>query len=151
MNEDRKSPALKTVQGKIWEEGYRSGELVGQVYADVPPAFERWTSGGTQVGIYSSGSVLAQKLLFAHSNAGDLTPLIRWHFDTSVGAKVDPASYRRIVTTLVVRPQQVLFISDVVKELDAAREAGIETLLCARDTLPAAAHPVIRTFGEIPS
>ena len=152
MDADRKSPALKTLQGKIWEEGYQSGALSGEVYADVPGALERWTSAGLQAGIYSSGSVLAQKLLFSHSNAGDLTRFLRWHFDTAVGPKTDPASYHRIVERLGVRQGQVLFISDVVVEIDAARVAGLQTILCARDTQPPpGVHLLIRTFDEVPA
>jgi enolase-phosphatase E1 len=151
MDQDRKSPALKNLQGKIWQEGYRSGALSGEVYADVPGALERWTAAGVQVGIFSSGSVLAQKLLFGHSNAGDLTRFLRWHFDTSAGPKIDAASYRRIVGALGVRADQVLFISDVARELDAARDAGLQTLLCARDPLPPASHAVITTFDDVPA
>ena len=151
MDQDRKSPALKMVQGRIWEEGYADGTLTGEVYPDVPDAFARWTAGSLAVGIYSSGSVLAQKLLFAHSNAGDLTTFIRWHFDTAVGAKIDAASYRRIVESVGVGAAAILFVSDVTRELDAAREAGMRTLLCVRP--PALVAPtgfvVVRSFDEV--
>jgi enolase-phosphatase E1 len=153
MDQDRKSGPLKTLQGRIWEEGYARGELKGEVYPDVPTALERWTGARIDVGIFSSGSVLAQRLLFAHSNAGDLTRFLRWHFDTAIGAKIDEASYQRIVKTLAVPPSQVLFISDVVRELDAARAAGLETRLCVRlpaDAPPASTHPIVRTLDEIP-
>ncbi len=151
LDRDRKSPALKIVQGLIWESGYASGELRSPVYDDVPPALERWTNAGIGVGIYSSGSVLAQKLLFAHSNAGDLTPWLRWHFDTAMGAKVDAASYRRITDALRVNPSAVLFVSDVVRELEAARDAGVQSALCVRPPAspPASSFAVIRTFDEI--
>src|SRR3954468_5192056 len=96
MDHDRKSPALKELQGYVWEEGYRNGTLVGQVFEDVPRALARWRNAGISVGIYSSGSVRAQQWLFRRSSAGDLTPFLAWHFDTAVGAKQDPASYARI-------------------------------------------------------
>jgi len=153
MDRDRKSYALKILQGRIWQDGYQRGELKGELYADVPDALVRWRRAGLVAGIFSSGSVLAQKLLFAHSVAGDLTPLLRWHFDTAVGAKAEAASYRRIAVAAGVEPAQVLFISDVVKELDAAREAGLQTLLCVRAPAvppPAATHPIVHTFDELP-
>ena len=96
MDRDRKSTGLKELQGKIWEDGYRRGELVGQVFPDVPAALQRWRDQHVQVGIFSSGSVLAQQLLFRHSSAGDLTGLLQWYFDTRVGAKGEADSYRRI-------------------------------------------------------
>jgi enolase-phosphatase E1 len=152
IDRDRKSPALKTVQGLIWEDGYVRGELRGEVYDDVPPAFARWTDGGIAVGIFSSGSVLAQKLLFAHSNAGDLTPFLRWHFDTAVGPKTDARSYARIAEAVGAPPSTVLFISDVTAELRAARDAGMRGLLCVRPLSPPAAaeeFPVVRTFDDV--
>jgi enolase-phosphatase E1 len=152
MDRDRKSRALKILQGRIWQDGYQRGELKGEVYPDVPAALVRWRTAGLDAGIFSSGSVLAQKLLFAHSGAGDLTPLLRWHFDTAVGAKIEAASYRRIVAAAGAEPAQVLFISDVVKELDAAREAGLQTLLCVRPpAVPplAATHPIVHTLDEL--
>lgn len=150
MDQDRKSPGLKRLQGLVWLQGYRDGSLVGQVYPDVKPALARWTAAGRQVGIYSSGSVLAQKLLFASSNAGDLTPFLRWHFDTAVGAKVEMESYRRIVKEIGASPSKVLFISDVSRELDAARAAGLMTRLCARGDRPPASHPLITSFDQVP-
>ena len=151
LDRDRKSPALKIVQGLIWEQGYASGELQSLVYDDVPPALRRWASAGIGAGVYSSGSVLAQKLLFAHSNAGDLTPWLRWHFDTAVGAKIEARSYQRIADALHVDPSAVLFVSDVTRELDAAQDAGMKTVLCVRPPapLPASTNAVIRTFDEI--
>jgi enolase-phosphatase E1 len=153
MDQDRKSRPLKVLQGKIWEEGYRGGTLHGEVYPDVPVALRRWIAFGARVGIYSSGSVLAQRLLFAHSMAGDLTPLVEWHFDTSVGAKMEAASYQRIAEAIPASPASILFISDVAKELDAARAAGLQTLLCVRPPgeRPAAAGRslVIQTFDEV--
>jgi len=148
---DRKSPALKLVQGLIWESGYASGDLRSPVYDDVPPALARWTEAGLGVGIYSSGSVLAQKLLFRHSTAGDLTPWLRWHFDTAVGAKIERASYARIAEALRLVPAAVVFVSDVVRELDAARDAGMHAILCVRPpaAVPAASSPIVQSFDEI--
>ena len=154
MDQDRKDPALKELQGHIWEEGYRSGTLVGDVFDDVKPALEQWHERGLEAGIYSSGSVLAQKLLFGHSSAGDLTPLLRWHFDTTVGHKTDPDSYRRIASTVKQPPEAVLFVSDVVAELDAARTAGMQTVLAVRPgnaSTPAGhGHPTAASFEELP-
>ena len=132
MDRDRKSTALKELQGKIWEEGYRRGELVGEVFPDVRPALERWQERRLQIGIFSSGSVLAQKLIFGGSSAGDLTPFLRWYFDTNVGAKGDPDSYRRIASRIELPTGEVLFLSDVERELEAARAAGMAVRLVVR-------------------
>jgi enolase-phosphatase E1 len=146
MDQDRKSTGLKSLQGKIWEEGYRSGELRGEVYPDVPVALERWRRQGIDIAIFSSGSVPAQRSLFKSTPAGDLTRLISAYFDTTTGPKVEPESYRRIAAALKRSPSQVLFLSDVVAELDAARASGMRTTLCVRNpeaAPPAGAHPVI--------
>ncbi|HTX75518.1 MAG TPA: acireductone synthase [Terracidiphilus sp.] len=131
MDRDRKSTALKSLQGKIWKAGFESGELKGTLFEDVPGAFERWSRQG-RVAIYSSGSVEAQKLLFAHTNFGDLTPTISGYFDTRTGPKMESASYAAIARELGVEAGDVLFFSDAVKELDAARAAGCETRLVIR-------------------
>ena len=136
MDRDRKSTPLKALQGRIWQIGYRSGELRSRLFADVPGAFARWRDEGRDICIYSSGSVLAQQLLFAHTEAGDLTRFIRDYFDTGVGAKREAASYGRIAASLAVAPSDILFISDVVAELDAAREAGLQTRLSIRPGNP---------------
>lgn len=132
MDRDRKAFGLKELQGLIWERGYREGSLRGEVYPDVPDALQRWRVRGATVAIYSSGSVLAQQLLFRATPFGDLTPQIDAYFDTSIGAKRDPASYRRIAEALGRRPERLLFISDVPAELGAAREAGCAAVLCVR-------------------
>ena len=152
MDRDRKSTALKALQGRIWEEGYRAGHLRGQVYPDVPRAFARWRAQGRDLAIFSSGSVLAQKLLFSLSEAGDLTPFLRAYFDTTTGAKGDPASYRKIAAKLGHPPEAVLFLSDVTAELDAARDAGMATALCVRGgNAPASeGHRVVRSFDDVP-
>ena len=152
MDRDRKSTALKSLQGKIWETGYQSGELRGEVYADVPPAFARWQSQGKDICIFSSGSVLAQKLLFAHTVAGDLTRFIREYFDTTTGAKTETDSYQRIANAVRLPPPELLFVSDVLAELDAARVTGTRTVLCVRpgrSEPDSTTHPPIRTFDEV--
>lgn len=150
MDRDRKSTGLKALQGRIWEEGYRRGDLRGEVYDEVPAAFGRWRERGQRVAIFSSGSVLAQQLLFRHSTVGDLTPFLDAHFDTTTGPKREAGSYARIADRLGVPAGAVLFVSDVAEELDAARAAGMDTALCAREALPAAAaHRVIRSFDDL--
>ena len=152
MDRDSKLTALKDLQGKMFVEGYESCRLRGEVYADVRPAFERWTKQGRAICIFSSGSVLAQKLLFAHSTAGDLTPFIHAYFDTTSGAKREASSYGCIAKELKSPPKQILFVSDTAEELAAARSAGVGTLLCARpgesDSKVAERHK-IQSFDEI--
>ncbi len=148
MDRDRKSGPLKALQGRIWEEGYATGALKGVVYPDVRDAFVRWTSSGRRIGIFSSGSVLAQRRLFGRSTAGDLSAFLSGYFDTAVGAKGDAESYRRIVAALSVYPSRTLFVSDVVNELDAARDAGLRTLLCVR---PPAQGPAASTHDSVGS
>src|SRR5215469_10270391 len=126
MDRDRKSTALKSLQGKIWKTGFESGELKGTLFDDVPEALRRWSVEG-RVAIYSSGSVEAQKLFFSYSTAGDLTPLVFGYFDTRTGPKMESASYAAIAKAMNVEPEEVLFFSDAVRELDAARGAGCGT------------------------
>jgi enolase-phosphatase E1 len=153
IERDRKSTGLKSLQGKIWRQGYVNGSLKSQVYADVAPALERWRAQGLSINIFSSGSVLAQQLLFAHTQAGDLTKFIDNYFDTNVGKKSEAESYRRIAEALQLRADEVLFISDVVAELDAASQAGMRTLLSIRPGNPpqnnTERHQTIHTFNEI--
>lgn len=149
---DSKITPLKTLQGKIWEEGFRSGELKGEVYPDVAPAFNRWREQGRRIAIFSSGSVLAQKLLFANSTAGDLSPLLEAYFDTTTGPKREPSSYQRIATALGVPAERLLFISDVEAELDAAHAAHLQTAHSLRPgitPLTKPSHPTIHTFDEL--
>ena len=129
---DRKSTGLKSLQGKIWRQGYEDGTLKSQVFADVAPAFERWQQRGLSINIFSSGSVLAQKLLFAHTEAGDLTRFIDDYFDTNVGKKGEAESYLRIAEKMSLPTAEILFVSDVIDELNAADEAGMKTLLSIR-------------------
>jgi enolase-phosphatase E1 len=150
---DRKSTPLKSLQGKIWQEGYEAGELKGEVFADVPGAFERWQTAGKKIAIYSSGSVLAQKLIFANSTGGDLTKFIGDYFDTTTGAKRDSESYKKIAEALKLAPADILFISDVPAELDAARAAGYTTALSLREgnaeLTEEPNHRIIQTFDEV--
>jgi enolase-phosphatase E1 len=152
IDRDSKCSALKSLQGKIWQEGYRTGELRGEVYPDVPAALARWTRQGKIVCIFSSGSVLAQKLLFGNTAAGDLTAFLRANFDTTTGPKNAPGSYLQIAKTLTLQAPNILFISDVAKELDAARGAGMLTALCVRTESAGgveSTHRVVHSFEEI--
>jgi enolase-phosphatase E1 len=134
IREDRKHTALKGLQGMLWRTGYEQGDYRGQVYPDAVSALRHWHADGIPLYVYSSGSVDAQKLLFAHSEAGNLSLLFSGHFDTEVGAKRDPDSYRRIAGALKLPASDILFLSDVVEELDAARLAGMRTRLLDRRT-----------------
>jgi enolase-phosphatase E1 len=152
MDRDRKSPGLKLIQGHVWKRGYDDGTLRGVVYDDVRPALERWKASGITLAIYSSGSVLGQQLLFSHSNAGNLTELINHYFDTGVGSKRSPESYRHIAGALGFPAEDVLFVTDIVPEIDAARSAGLRTCLCVRDDgaeVPRGDTAVVRSFDEI--
>lgn len=152
MDRDRKSPALKELQGYIWEEGYERGELVGQVFEDVPRAFRRWRSEKVRLGIFSSGAVLAQRWLFRCSSAGDLSTCLHWYFDTHTGPKQDPRSYAQIAAEVGEVPPDILFVSDVVAELNAARAAGLNTVLSLRPgnaPQPPHDHRVVTSFDEI--
>ena len=152
ISRDSKITPLKTLQGKIWEEGYRRGELKGQVYPDVPAALARWRNQGKRVAIFSSGSVLAQQLLFKNSNAGDLSAYIEAYFDTSTGPKREPSSYRKIAAMMRVPEGHMLFVSDVIAELDAARAAGMTTLQSIRPGIPSSPenqHPIARDFDAL--
>lgn len=153
IDRDRKSTGLKSLQGKIWKQGYRDGTLKSQVFHDVPPAMERWHRDGLTISIFSSGSVLAQKLLFEHTNAGDLTPLIRNYFDTLSGPKTDAQSYERIASALECTPKEVLFVSDVVGELEAASGAGMQVVLSVRPGNQPQDDPerysIIHSFADI--
>ena len=151
MDRDRKSTPLKSLQGRIWEAGFRNGELQGQVYPDVPAALERWHAAGLRVCIFSSGSVQAQKLIFAHSS-GDLSRFLHRHFDTTTGPKREPDSYRRISLDLELKPEEVLFLSDDAAELDAAAAAGMKTVQCVRPGVDGSEedrHPRVRTFDAV--
>lgn len=151
-DEDRKIAPLKALQGMIWEAGFRRGDFIGHVYPDAVEALKTWKTRGLGLYIYSSGSVHAQKLLFAHTAWGDLTPLFDGFFDTTTGGKREPDSYRKIAGQIGWIATEIAFLSDVKEELDAAKAAGYVTwqLVRAADgTLPAAGHPHARDFGAI--
>ena len=150
--EDRKVSPLKELQGLIWEEGYAGGELVSHLYPDVAPALRDWHAQGIRLYIYSSGSAHAQRQIYGHTVDGDLTPLPSGYFDTRMGAKREADSYRRIAEAIGLPPGELLFLSDVREELDAAREAGWQTVWLIRSSLPplAAAHRRATRFDQIP-
>lgn len=155
MDADAKSTGLKELQGLIWRTGFESGQLQSHFFPDVPAALESWAARGLDVRIYSSGSVAAQRLFFAHTERGDLSHLLRGHYDTTTGPKREASSYCRIAADMQIRPGSILFLSDVVPELDAALEAGLQTRLVVRPgNAPAPAghqHQAIRDFGELAS
>jgi enolase-phosphatase E1 len=147
---DRKHPALKTLQGLLWQEGYETGAFQGHVYPDVLPRLLEWRAQGIGLGIYSSGSVAAQRLLFGYSVFGDLNGLFDHNFDTAVGHKKEPAAYQHILQVLGLPAESVLFLSDVEAELDAAQEAGIKTIQLVREgTVASERHLGVTEFGEI--
>ncbi|MFU6377125.1 acireductone synthase [Metapseudomonas otitidis] len=146
---DRKATPLKALQGMVWEQGYRAGQLKGHVYPDAVEALRRWHVEGYRLYVYSSGSIQAQKLIFGCSEAGDLSPLFSGYFDTTSGPKREAGSYRRIVEAIGLPAEEVLFLSDVVQELDAAREAGLPTIGLAREGGELAGHPTVASFAVI--
>ena len=152
MDRDVKATGLKQLQGLIWEEGYAAGELRSHVYDDVPPALRRWAARGGDVRIYSSGSIAAQKLFFAHTEHGDLLPLLNGHYDTTTGPKTAKSSYDAIVRAFELPAREVLFLSDAPAELDAARQAGLLTGLAVRPgnkPMPGCNHPCFEAFDSL--
>ncbi len=150
MDEDRKSTALKALQGMIWREGYLNGRFTGHLYPDVLPALQRWQQQGLALYVYSSGSVAAQKLLFGYSDAGDITGLFSGYFDTHVGAKREVASYQNIARQLGLEGDELLFLSDIHQELDAAQQAGWKTQQLIRGAADEdSVHPQVNSFEQI--
>lgn len=150
IREDRKETSLKALQGMIWEQGYRDGTLQGHVYPDAAEYLQRWHDRGLRLFVYSSGSVEAQKLIFGFSTEGDFTPFFSGYFDTRVGGKKEPDSYRAILDELGVEPDTVLFLSDVEAELEAAEAAGIKTAWLVREgELPDTGRFVARNFADV--
>lgn len=151
IDEDKKVTPLKALQGMIWATGYQRGDFKGHVYEDAVRKLKQWREQGLKLYVFSSGSVRAQILLFTYSEYGDLTPLFSGNFDTIVGAKREPDSYRTITVGIGQPPGEVLFLSDIKEELDAARTAGMETIWLVREgnLLPSPAHPQVRNFDEI--
>jgi enolase-phosphatase E1 len=152
IDEDRKSTALKALQGMIWKDGYEEGEYRAHMYPEVAARLHAWRGEGLHLYVYSSGSVPAQKLFFRYSESGDLSPLFAGYFDTETGPKREAESYRRIVEAIGERPEHVLFLSDVVEELDAAAAAGLKTAWLLRPPLELPAqprHPAYVSFDAI--
>jgi len=151
IDEDRKSTALKALQGMIWREGYEAGAYVSHMYPEVAARLKAWHARGLSLYVYSSGSVPAQKLLFGFSESGDLTPLFSGYFDTQTGHKRETQSYARIAEAIGLPPAQILFLSDIREELDAARAAGMRTTQLIRPPQPVIedGHPAVADFDAI--
>jgi len=150
ISEDRKATALKALQGHVWRHGYERGDFTGHVYDDAVDRLRRWSNKGIDLYVYSSGSVDAQKLLFGYSDAGDLRPFFKGYFDTRTGKKNQLESYRRIIESLDLPAPDILFLSDVTEELDAARAAGMRTTqLVRQDDVVVGSHPVAADFNEV--
>lgn len=153
MDADSKTTGLKALQGLIWESGFQSGSLRAEIFADVLPALQQWKQDGIDLKIYSSGSILAQKLFFGHTTQGDLTPLFTEHFDTTVGSKREASSYARIAQAVSLNPTDIVFLTDVVPEVEAATAAGLQVITCVRPNnapLPEDYNrPTVRSFEEI--
>lgn len=148
IDQDRKSTALKALQGMIWKEGYEAGEYRAHVYPEVVARLHAWRADGLHLYVYSSGSVPAQRLFFRYSEAGDLTPLFAGYFDTETGPKRESASYAAIAEALGERPEHILFLSDIVEELDAAQAAGLQTGWLLRPPQPMPAQPRHRVYAD---
>ena len=151
IDEDKKITPLKALQGMIWETGYRHGDFQGHVYDDAVLGLREWKERGLALYVYSSGSVYAQKLLFGFSTHGDLTPLFSGYYDTTIGSKREATAYRNISRDIGIAPGEILFLSDIREELDAAQTAGLQTYWLVRDgALPVnPSHPVARNFSEL--
>ena len=150
IDEDRKVTSLKSLQGQIWKHGYESGAFTGHMYEDAVTRLRAWATAGIDLYVYSSGSVGAQKLLFGYSDAGDLTPLFRGYFDTNIGHKREAGSYRKIVEDIGVPATDILFLSDVAGELDAAAETGMQTFQLVRDEkVVPGNHRIAHGFDEV--
>jgi enolase-phosphatase E1 len=150
IREDRKETALKALQGMVWEQGYQKGELKGHIYPDAAEYLHRWNDRGLRLYVYSSGSVKAQKLIFGFTAEGDFTPCFSGYFDTLVGAKREPVSYRNILDEIGVDASTVLFLSDIEAELEAAETVGMETAWLVREgELPETDRFVARDFAEV--
>ena len=152
IDEDRKITPLKSLQGMIWAQGYAAGDFTAHVYADANDALRRWHADGHELYVYSSGSIAAQKLFFRHSVFGDLTPLFRDYFDTTIGGKREADSYRRIAQRVQRPAGEILFLSDIEAELDAARDAGMRTIQLLRGDAPPASsgsHRTVTSMADI--
>ena len=146
---DKKITPLKTLQGILWEEGYKSGEIKGHVYSDVAPNLLKWKTNGIQLGVFSSGSVAAQKLIFGFSEKGDLTPNFSAYFDTKTGGKREIETYTKISDELKIKPKNILFLSDIKEELEAADAADFQTIQLVREGNVANWKTTVSNFNEI--
>ncbi len=150
IDEDRKVTALKSLQGLIWKHGYESGDFTGHMYDDAVTNLRAWAAANIDLYVYSSGSVGAQKLLFGYSDAGDLAPLFRGYFDTNIGHKREAGSYRNILEDIGISATEILFLSDVAEELDAAAAAGMQTFQLVRDEkVVPGSHRIAHDFDEV--
>jgi len=151
LDEDKKVTPLKSLQGLIWEAGYQKGDFSGHIYPDAAANLKAWKAKGLDLYVYSSGSVHAQKLLFTHTEYGDLTRLFSGYFDTRIGGKREPESYCKIAKQLGIPADQIVFLSDIKEELDAAKTAGFQTLWLTRDSTPDphAEHRQVSSFDVI--
>jgi len=151
IDEDRKITPLKALQGMIWEAGYKNADYTGHVYADAAVNLKKWHTQGIKLYVFSSGSVQAQKLIYGYSDAGDLTPLFGGYFDTRIGSKRETSAYQHIIEAIGEPADSVLFLSDIKEELDAARQAGMQTVWLVRDGSidVHAAHKQVSDFDQI--
>ena len=151
IDEDKKITPLKALQGLIWEKGYNDGDFFGHIYPDAVDNLKKWHEQGIKLYVYSSGSVYAQKLLFSHTEFGDLTSLFAGYFDTKIGAKLEAQSYQNILSELKLTGDEVLFLSDIEKELDAAKNAGMLTCCLVRNTNENvdSCHMQVTNFNQI--
>ncbi len=150
IDEDRKIGPLKSLQGLIWEQGYHKGDFKGHVYPDAERKLRDWKNAGLSLFVYSSGSVHAQKLLFGHTEYGDLNSLFSGYFDTKAGAKQQAESYRNIASQIGCLASEILFLSDIAGELDAAKTAGFSTWQIIRENAnPTETHPHASHFDDV--
>jgi len=151
IDEDKKITPLKTIQGLLWENGYHEGHFKGHIYEDVIANLRKWKNLGIRIYVYSSGSVYAQKLLFSHTEYGDMNPIFSSYFDTHIGAKNSPDSYENIAASIEINPGNCLFLSDIKEELDAAKKSGMLTVWLVRNNKPdpMAEHKQVSSFNDI--
>lgn len=151
IDEDQKLTPLKALQGMIWQAGYKAGDFTGHVYKDAADKLHDWHGQGIKLYVFSSGSVKAQQLIFAYSDFGDLTPLFSGYFDTRIGPKRETEAYTQIAESIALPAAEILFLSDIEQELDAAAEAGMQTLQLIRDSGTSCSnqHPSLPDFTEI--
>jgi enolase-phosphatase E1 len=150
--DDKKVTALKTIQGLIWDRGYRNGDYTAHIYPDALKKLAEWYQNGTTLYVYSSGSVHAQKLFFGFNDGGDLRYLFKDYFDTTTGPKRDANSYRSIQEAIGLPAEDILFVSDIVEEVDAAATSGMQTVWIQREPAKLLTHPqhqCVNNFSDI--